>query len=187
MWSRDRLQYLTYNGGLLDLTGDGYLEKAVCFWEQDTVTKRFYQRAQIFRMRHREKLKLLLDVTFYESINAPPSRNEKEPPDFMFEIRASGYPRPYLIQLNSIPTKEKVVFIWSDAKQRFVAKGEKSQYWRVLFPSESQHIAELWTCRINPDIREDKAGECPLCGMELVPVSRRPDAIERDEPDDQSD
>ena len=28
--------------------------------------------------------------------------------------------------------------------------------------------AEVWTCPMHPTIAEDKAGECPICGMDLV-------------------
>ncbi|MCW5829298.1 MAG: efflux RND transporter periplasmic adaptor subunit [Deltaproteobacteria bacterium] len=31
--------------------------------------------------------------------------------------------------------------------------------------------AELWTCSMHPQIRHDKPGACPICGMPLVPVT----------------
>ncbi len=30
---------------------------------------------------------------------------------------------------------------------------------------------EAWTCSMHPQIRESEAGKCPLCGMDLIPVS----------------
>ena len=38
---------------------------------------------------------------------------------------------------------------------------------------EHQHesIAEVWTCSMHPQIREAGPGKCPLCGMDLIPVS----------------
>jgi len=27
---------------------------------------------------------------------------------------------------------------------------------------------EYWTCTMHPDVRQDEAGDCPICGMELV-------------------
>ena len=30
---------------------------------------------------------------------------------------------------------------------------------------------EEWTCSMHPQIRQDKSGQCPLCGMDLIPVS----------------
>ena len=31
--------------------------------------------------------------------------------------------------------------------------------------------ATIWTCSMHPQIRQDKPGQCPICGMDLVPVS----------------
>lgn len=31
--------------------------------------------------------------------------------------------------------------------------------------------AEVWTCAMHPQIREDGPGQCPICGMDLIPVS----------------
>ena len=30
--------------------------------------------------------------------------------------------------------------------------------------------AEIWTCSMHPQIRQPKPGECPICGMDLIPV-----------------
>ena len=41
----------------------------------------------------------------------------------------------------------------------------------------------IWTCAMHPQIRMDKPGKCPICGMDLIPLSRAgaadidPDAI----------
>ncbi len=35
----------------------------------------------------------------------------------------------------------------------------------------SEHEEQLWTCSMHPHILEDEPGECPICGMNLVPVS----------------
>src|SRR3990172_8832883 len=29
-----------------------------------------------------------------------------------------------------------------------------------------------WTCSMHPQIRLDKPGQCPICGMNLIPVSQ---------------
>ncbi|MCR9250997.1 MAG: efflux RND transporter periplasmic adaptor subunit [bacterium] len=34
-----------------------------------------------------------------------------------------------------------------------------------------ESVAEVWTCSMHPQIREDGPGKCPLCGMDLIPVS----------------
>lgn len=31
--------------------------------------------------------------------------------------------------------------------------------------------SEVWTCSMHPQIRKNEAGECPICGMDLIPVS----------------
>ena len=31
---------------------------------------------------------------------------------------------------------------------------------------------EIWTCAMHPQIRMDKAGKCPICAMNLIPVSQ---------------
>ncbi len=33
------------------------------------------------------------------------------------------------------------------------------------------HAVEEWTCSMHPQIRQDEPGDCPICGMELIPVS----------------
>ena len=29
----------------------------------------------------------------------------------------------------------------------------------------------IWTCSMHPQIRQPKPGKCPICGMDLIPVS----------------
>ena len=29
---------------------------------------------------------------------------------------------------------------------------------------------ETWTCSMHPQIRQPKAGDCPICGMDLIPL-----------------
>ncbi len=36
---------------------------------------------------------------------------------------------------------------------------------------QHETLAEVWTCSMHPQIRESEPGRCPLCAMELVPVS----------------
>ena len=31
--------------------------------------------------------------------------------------------------------------------------------------------AEIWTCSMHPQIRQNEPGNCPICGMELIPLS----------------
>lgn len=30
--------------------------------------------------------------------------------------------------------------------------------------------AEIWTCSMHPQIRQNEAGDCPICGMDLIPL-----------------
>ena len=32
--------------------------------------------------------------------------------------------------------------------------------------------AEIWTCSMHPQIQQDGPGECPLCGMDLIPLDK---------------
>ncbi|MEX2380688.1 MAG: efflux RND transporter periplasmic adaptor subunit, partial [Vicingaceae bacterium] len=38
--------------------------------------------------------------------------------------------------------------------------------------SENQSIStsEIWTCSMHPQVRKKEAGDCPICGMELIPL-----------------
>jgi len=40
--------------------------------------------------------------------------------------------------------------------------------------SENQTIStsEIWTCSMHPQVRKKEAGDCPICGMELIPLER---------------
>jgi len=37
--------------------------------------------------------------------------------------------------------------------------------------AEEEVKVEFWTCSMHPQIRQPKSGQCPLCGMDLIPVS----------------
>lgn len=42
-------------------------------------------------------------------------------------------------------------------------------------PADHRHVKasdhETWTCSMHPQIRQEEPGKCPLCGMDLIPVS----------------
>ncbi len=42
-------------------------------------------------------------------------------------------------------------------------------------PIEKTGKAEVWTCSMHPQIRQDEAGDCPICGMDLIPLSDNSD------------
>jgi Cu(I)/Ag(I) efflux system membrane fusion protein len=37
-------------------------------------------------------------------------------------------------------------------------------------PQTAKQSQTVWTCSMHPQIRQDHAGKCPLCGMDLIPV-----------------
>src|SRR5690349_13385765 len=44
----------------------------------------------------------------------------------------------------------------------------------VWGPRRSEQLAtgEVWTCSMHPQVRMDKPGRCPICGMTLIPLSQ---------------
>jgi len=36
--------------------------------------------------------------------------------------------------------------------------------------SHEEHEEEIWTCSMHPQIRQNQPGDCPLCGMDLIPL-----------------
>ncbi|MBN1596855.1 MAG: efflux RND transporter periplasmic adaptor subunit [Bacteroidales bacterium] len=49
----------------------------------------------------------------------------------------------------------------------------------------TEHAEEtIWTCSMHPQIRKDEPGECPICGMDLIPlksVSNNDESVDPDE------
>lgn len=37
-----------------------------------------------------------------------------------------------------------------------------------------------WTCSMHPQIRQDEPGDCPICGMDLIPASKMEDSMDPD-------
>lgn len=40
----------------------------------------------------------------------------------------------------------------------------------IIAPSTETAKAKIWTCSMHPQIRKDKPGKCPICGMDLIPI-----------------
>ncbi|GGH69764.1 efflux RND transporter periplasmic adaptor subunit [Phaeocystidibacter marisrubri] len=60
--------------------------------------------------------------------------------------------------------------------------------WMVKPQSEEHHHhteeaseAEIWTCSMHPQIRSNEPGDCPICGMELIPLEEENSAIDASE------
>lgn len=39
-------------------------------------------------------------------------------------------------------------------------------------PSETHETHTTWTCSMHPQIRQSESGDCPICGMELIPLAQ---------------
>ena len=48
-------------------------------------------------------------------------------------------------------------------------------------PPTAEEEATIWTCSMHPQIRDSEAGQCPICGMDLIPVEGA--ATEHDHPE----
>jgi len=72
----------------------------------------------------------------------------------------------------------------------FFHSSEKNQPNRIEVKAgheghEHEDEAEtIWTCSMHPQIRQDKPGKCPICGMDLVPVSTIQSDDEQVHPDE---
>lgn len=40
----------------------------------------------------------------------------------------------------------------------------------------STHQEEIWTCSMHPQIQQDGPGQCPICGMDLIPLNNSMDS-----------
>ncbi len=47
-----------------------------------------------------------------------------------------------------------------------------------------EEAASMWTCSMHPQIKQDKPGKCPICAMDLVPVSNSLSDQENVDPDE---
>jgi len=40
--------------------------------------------------------------------------------------------------------------------------------------SEHRHteesVSQIWTCSMHPSVRQNEPGDCPICGMDLIPL-----------------
>ena len=55
---------------------------------------------------------------------------------------------------------------------------EQQQTEAVHEHSEDEH--EIWTCSMHPQIKMDKPGDCPICGMDLIPLQNNDATIDED-------
>ncbi len=48
--------------------------------------------------------------------------------------------------------------------------GPSHEHKAAAIPAVDTVKKTIWTCAMHPQIREDKPGKCPICGMELIPL-----------------
>lgn len=41
---------------------------------------------------------------------------------------------------------------------------------------ENEIVDQVWTCSMHPQIRKNEAGNCPICGMDLIPIASEEDS-----------
>src|SRR5690554_1640752 len=51
----------------------------------------------------------------------------------------------------------------------FGGTGDNTKYENQV---ENQEVGEetIWTCSMHPQIRQNEPGDCPICGMDLIPL-----------------
>lgn len=54
----------------------------------------------------------------------------------------------------------------------YIFKGQIQGFWKPVSstPSTSERKILHWQCSMHPEVKSDKPGKCPICGMDLVPV-----------------
>jgi membrane fusion protein, copper/silver efflux system len=61
--------------------------------------------------------------------------------------------------------------VFSGGSSEVIVKGGEHEY-------AQDKETGLWTCSMHPQIRMDKPGNCPICGMELIPLEDSNDSSE---------
>jgi membrane fusion protein, copper/silver efflux system len=56
----------------------------------------------------------------------------------------------------------------------FITRSQSSTSKHEQHPSHTE-LSQMWTCAMHPQVKRDKAGRCPICGMDLVPVYKEVD------------
>lgn len=74
----------------------------------------------------------------------------------------------------------------------FFSQGHEHE-WRPVLTAEGE--IDYWTCAMHPSVKMKEPGSCPICGMDLIPVTNKPDPgkepdavqAEKEEPADTGD
>jgi hypothetical protein len=62
--------------------------------------------------------------------------------------------------------------LWAAALAAAVALAGLAFFAGCAKKAEEPVAAATYTCPMHPDVKSDKPGECPQCGMDLVPVEK---------------
>ncbi|MBL4594540.1 MAG: efflux RND transporter periplasmic adaptor subunit, partial [Flavobacteriales bacterium] len=57
---------------------------------------------------------------------------------------------------------------------KFMGGGNSSDE-EIVIHEHNETEAEIWTCSMHPQIQQDGPGQCPLCGMDLIPLDNSMD------------
>jgi hypothetical protein len=55
---------------------------------------------------------------------------------------------------------------------------------RILIAQEE---IDYWTCPMHTDVKMEEPGKCPECGMDLIPVMKKPDSGTQNTPDNSAE
>jgi Cu(I)/Ag(I) efflux system membrane fusion protein len=59
-----------------------------------------------------------------------------------------------------------------ESPEKYIGKNpEQKEYERILEDTTAEEIL-YWTCSMHPEVKSDKEGNCPICGMNLIPVKK---------------
>ena len=130
--SKDLL--LPFNGGLLDVTGDGHIEKVVDFLEERrSFANSSYKRLQIFTLQCGNNNKLL-DVK-YNYLNLPYVKGVNNSLALLIFRAGKGIESIFLEQFD---TRKKVVdFVWDKNNKLFksvISIAQQPKNWEMLYP-----------------------------------------------------
>ncbi len=123
MWSMD--QAMLWQGGLLDVTGDGFHEKVVTFLEEPPHPERSFRRLRVYRLRS-EPPELILDIVFNFAEQDPMFENVYRVDEETSKLGVWDL----VLRRNMWGKEEEVGFVWDEDKQGFVASSPETDNWR---------------------------------------------------------
>ncbi len=59
--------------------------------------------------------------------------------------------------------------------------GKSSETDREHSHEKAENNSEMWTCSMHPQIMQPEAGNCPICGMDLIPTVTSTEGLQANE------